>query len=250
MLTELTICNFKSWENTGQMQLAPLTGLFGTNSSGKTGIIQFLLMLKQTVESSDRQLVLYTGDDEKSYVDLGTISDIIYQHHIPGEIGFALTWDLLQNLDIINPIGELKDIKYSIPSLSFKADIKVTDSSIAVRRMTYSFDDKGVNYQYTMEQKTGKESLYELYAQDQRIKRRPGRRWPLPKPIKIYGFPDQISYYKNVTFLPDFVLAFEELFQILNASDRDWKDFEPSFKEIGIDIIFLCPELMTSRELP
>jgi predicted ATP-dependent endonuclease of OLD family len=27
---------------------------FGTNSSGKSSILQFLLMLKQTVESSDR----------------------------------------------------------------------------------------------------------------------------------------------------------------------------------------------------
>ena len=70
MLKKLTIHNFKSWQNTGEMPLASLTGLFGTNSSGKTGIIQLLLMLKQTVESPDRQRVLHTGDD-KTYIDLG-----------------------------------------------------------------------------------------------------------------------------------------------------------------------------------
>ncbi len=56
MLKNLIIHNFKSWQDTGKMSLASLTGLFGTNSSGKTGILQLLLMLKQTVESSDRPL--------------------------------------------------------------------------------------------------------------------------------------------------------------------------------------------------
>ena len=50
MITELRARNFKSWKDTGKLQLAPLTGLFGANSSGKTSILQVLLMLKQTVE--------------------------------------------------------------------------------------------------------------------------------------------------------------------------------------------------------
>ena len=50
MITELSVQNFKSWENTGQLQIAPLTGFFGANSSGKTSIFQTLLMLKQTAE--------------------------------------------------------------------------------------------------------------------------------------------------------------------------------------------------------
>ena len=29
---------------------------------------------------------------------------------------------------------------------------------------------------------------------------------------------------------------------ILNAVDSDWKDFETAFKDIGITIIFLCPD--------
>ena len=43
MITELRARNFKSWEDTGKLQLAPLTGLFGANSSGKTSILQVLL---------------------------------------------------------------------------------------------------------------------------------------------------------------------------------------------------------------
>ena len=52
MITELRARNFKSWQDTSKLQLAPLTGLFGANSSGKTSILQMLLMLKQTVEQS------------------------------------------------------------------------------------------------------------------------------------------------------------------------------------------------------
>ena len=50
MITELRAQNFKSWQDTGTLQFAPLTGFFGANSSGKTSILQVLLMLKQTVE--------------------------------------------------------------------------------------------------------------------------------------------------------------------------------------------------------
>ena len=52
MITELTARNFKSWEDTGKLRFAPLTGLFGANSSGKTSILQVLLMLKQTAGTS------------------------------------------------------------------------------------------------------------------------------------------------------------------------------------------------------
>ncbi len=79
MLTRLRVQNFKSWRDTGDLEIAPLTGLFGTNSSGKTSILQLLLMLKQTVESPDRRRVLHFGD-ERSLVDLGTFFDVVYDH--------------------------------------------------------------------------------------------------------------------------------------------------------------------------
>ena len=46
MITELSVQNFKSWKDTGKRQIAPLTGFFGANSSGKTSLLQTLLMLK------------------------------------------------------------------------------------------------------------------------------------------------------------------------------------------------------------
>ncbi len=90
MITRLRAENFKSWKDTGDLRLAPLTGLFGTNSSGKSSILQVLLMLKQTVESSDQRRVLFLGDDT-SLVDLGTFADVIHNHDesLPLEVGLA-----------------------------------------------------------------------------------------------------------------------------------------------------------------
>jgi len=53
MLTQLQIQNFKGWKDTGLIRMAPITLFFGANSSGKSSIGQFLMLLKQTVESQD-----------------------------------------------------------------------------------------------------------------------------------------------------------------------------------------------------
>ena len=55
MITELRAQNFKSWKDTSKLRFAPITGFFGANSSGKTSILQVLLMLKQTVEQPAKQ---------------------------------------------------------------------------------------------------------------------------------------------------------------------------------------------------
>ena len=91
MITQLQIQNFKSWRDTGPMRFAPLTGFFGANSSGKTSILQFLLLLKQTAVSLDRTQVLHLGD-ERSYVNLGSYTDIIFNHQETNSLNFQLEW--------------------------------------------------------------------------------------------------------------------------------------------------------------
>ena len=63
--------NFKSWRETGPVRLAPLTGFFGANSSGKSSLLQMLLLLKKTTESNDRNLPLETGAMQDDYVNMG-----------------------------------------------------------------------------------------------------------------------------------------------------------------------------------
>lgn len=99
MLTHLTLNNFKIWRSTGQMQLAPLTLVFGTNSSGKSSLIQSLLLLRQTVNSQDPNLDLNFGNpDTGDSVVLGRFPDVLCRHGAATEavkakqIGIEFGW--------------------------------------------------------------------------------------------------------------------------------------------------------------
>lgn len=73
MFKTLQLSNFKAWKDTKKVRLAPVTMLLGTNSSGKSTLLQSLLLLKQTVQSPDRTVHLNLGGDEVN--DLFTFGD-------------------------------------------------------------------------------------------------------------------------------------------------------------------------------
>ena len=73
VLRGLRIENFKAWRDTERVKLAPLTVLFGANSSGKSSINHLLMMLKQTARSPDINSVFDFGDVNAA-VRLGQLS--------------------------------------------------------------------------------------------------------------------------------------------------------------------------------
>jgi predicted ATPase len=211
MIRSLRAENFKPWRDTGALELAPLTGLFGANSSGKTSILQMLLMLKQTVESPDRKQVLRTGD-EYSLVDLGTFSDLIHGHRSDTTLKLEISWDLPEPLKVYDPERERTPL-YTIPRLSFTTSIREEERRPVVESFSYSFDD----HHFGMVRRDGyqkrEKDEYDLCPGDYPARRVAGRAWPLPAPVKCYSFPDEATgYFQNTGFLPDLVLAFEKLF--------------------------------------
>lgn len=92
MLRRIGLSNFKCWKEL-DIELAPITLLFGVNSSGKTAILQSLLMLKQTVASRDPSQHLNFGGSERDYVDLGSYRDLVLEHDEDQPIGMSLGWD-------------------------------------------------------------------------------------------------------------------------------------------------------------
>lgn len=204
MITELRAQNFKSWQDTGPLQLAPLTGLFGANSSGKTSILQVLLMLMQTVESPDRNRVLHLGDD-RDLVDFGTFQDLLYTHKTDLTLQLNLSWKLSK------PLFDSRTPLFPIHNLAFHTEIREENNRILVERFHYAASGNA----FGMEQitKNKKRNQYELIHGDYQVIRNPGRPWNLPPPVKCYDFPDEVNgYYQNLGFLSDFVLAFENLF--------------------------------------
>lgn len=80
MFTRIRLRNFKVWKDTKDISLKPVTVLLGTNSSGKSTLIQSLLLLKQTVQSPDRTVHLNLGGDEvNDLFDFGGFSDVLNQ---------------------------------------------------------------------------------------------------------------------------------------------------------------------------
>lgn len=92
MLKSLEFENFKSWGGRHRLEFGRITGLFGANSSGKSSILQLLLLLKQTVESPDSALVLNFGGGPSDYTDLGSFRDVVTGHKTQQSISYCLNW--------------------------------------------------------------------------------------------------------------------------------------------------------------
>src|SRR3954454_3565595 len=105
MLTKLAFQNFKSWRDTGDVRLAPLNALFSSKRSGKTSVLQMLLLLKQTAESPDRTQVLNLGDD-RSLIDLGTFQDVLFRHDLKNPLQVSMDWSLPRSLEIADPASK------------------------------------------------------------------------------------------------------------------------------------------------
>ena len=99
MLTHLKLENFKIWRSTGPIRLAPITLLLGTNSSGKSSLIQSLLLIRQTVKGDDPNLDLNLGNpDAGDSVTLGQFKDVLCRHGAASEstsatqVGLEFRW--------------------------------------------------------------------------------------------------------------------------------------------------------------
>lgn len=92
MLRRIGLENFKCWREL-DVELAPITLFFGVNSSGKTAILQSLLVLKQTAASRDPNTHLNFGGGPRDYVDLGSYKDLVFRHDEDQPIGMNLSWD-------------------------------------------------------------------------------------------------------------------------------------------------------------
>lgn len=213
MLTSLHLRNFKSWPDTDEIPLRPITGLFGANSSGKTSLLQALLLLKQTSDSSDRGLVFHFGD-KTTPVDLGDFYSVVYGHDVESTLGISMSWRESEPFVVIDTKNDDRQV-VADPNLRFSVTASQTTTARAPRVVV---DDLGYGVgQMTFGMRRRKETKkleYELFRQDTAhfdFVHSVGRPWPLPPPIKSYGFPDQVrAYFQNAGFLADLELALEQ----------------------------------------
>jgi hypothetical protein len=96
MLRSLQIENFKAFGQRTVVPLAPITILFGQNSSGKSSILQCLNLLKQTRENRNGDALLLPRA-ENGLSDLGGFQEMVFDH----DLKRAMTL----RLDVSRPAG-------------------------------------------------------------------------------------------------------------------------------------------------
>ena len=160
MITKMTVKNFKSWKEAREVRFAPITALFGSNSSGKTSLLQLLLMLKQTTESPDRSQVLNLGDD-KGYVELGTYNDIVFGHKGGTPLQWHVAWKLNKDLKIEDPEHK-GSVLFKAGNIGFEASLEQNGSGrVVVDHMSYDFS----SWQFGMKRKSKEKNEYELFSE-------------------------------------------------------------------------------------
>jgi predicted ATPase len=211
MLTSLRIQNFKSWRDTKEMSLAPLTVIFGENSSGKSSLGHLLLALKQTALSADRKRALNLGDSS-TLIDLGTFEDCIHAHDLTQRLSFQIGWTLSERLQVRDFMNRHK--RYAGNRLELNASLIADERDRQPRVCELSYvlreDLKTVLAVWLERTEDGKWD--DPTAVPLQLIRNPGRPWPVEEPEKFYRLTERsIARYQNAGFMTDFALATEAM---------------------------------------
>lgn len=212
MLERLYLENFKAWKKL-DIKLSRVTGLFGTNSSGKSSFLQFLLLLKQTKNATDRGLVLDFGGPVNQLVNLGGYRDVIHSHDQTQRLTWDLSWTLGHKATISDPSKKRTDVLTSDSRLQISSNTNMTGNLVACNSLEYVFG--GFSFSISPKKEGGTE--FQLNAKsssdsDFRFVRNKQRAWALPGPIKTHLFPDQAkTYFQNADFLSLFEAEYESM---------------------------------------
>lgn len=139
MITRWSLGNFKSIGSEVNFPLKPLTLFVGANSSGKSTVIQSILIVAQTVQSSlkDKPLI-FNGP----IVRLGAYEDIVHQGSTSNLIKIGFSIDLDDTSGIVNSILDEEDGIFYLPR---SEDIKSIDIDFLVREASLADESSKLN---------------------------------------------------------------------------------------------------------
>ena len=212
MLTRLRLENFKAWEDTGDVELKPITAFFGTNSSGKSSLIQSLLLLKQTAESSDRGAAFDFGD-ARGYADMGDFASVAHEHQVDRAMKISLDWDGGLPFSVTDPADGRQAARSRQLGFEVSSHAETAEAiyRAVVDQMSYNVGGAvfGVRRTDDMRQR------YDVFSENvhyEFVARSDGPHFPTQPPdVKCYVFPYMARWrYLNAEFLPDLELELEK----------------------------------------
>jgi len=119
---KLSIHNFKTIRELNSLNFDSINIISGINSSGKTSFIQFLLLLKQTLEAlSANPALIFDGN----WVKLGNAENLVYKKDKENSIGFELQFDKEHIKDIFPEILEIEQINIRTTYSFFKNELQL-----------------------------------------------------------------------------------------------------------------------------
>lgn len=87
---KISIYNFKTIRELEGFEIMPFNVISGVNSSGKSSFIQFLLLIKQSLEQNPNNKFLQFNDD---IINLGTFESVVYKKNIETKISSSFIFD-------------------------------------------------------------------------------------------------------------------------------------------------------------
>lgn len=145
MLRELRLTNFRTFEEEITVRLRPITILIGKNSSGKSSIIKFLLMLQQSLDPSATHFLESEGDR----VHLGAFPDLknsktklrALRFRLTGETSDLPTAAEREMMQLLRDAKPRKDP--TTRKVEFRAVLEPVEQRTAVRQETATYTISG-----------------------------------------------------------------------------------------------------------
>lgn len=108
---KLSISRFKSIFELDNFEFKPLTMLTGINSSGKTSLVQSLLLLKQTLESESKEALILDG----KYISASSVHELVFGKDETDLFAFTIELNKadLQQLNVYDE-KRITQIKYKV----------------------------------------------------------------------------------------------------------------------------------------
>jgi predicted ATPase len=201
MIEHLRIQNFKSWRDTKDIRLAPITAFFGSNSSGKTSLLQSILALKQTAASFGRGAFDF-GDErrEQDLVVLGSFQDVVHRHEPERSVSIELNWQI--------PGAARLSPSLNVDAMTYQVEWRIVQGEVVVNDLQY----RAAGVQFDL----GRAELnFPLYKWSLK---RPGHDIPEQSassspPDSCYGIPREFAHTAIDIDLLKFNLHFERLME-------------------------------------
>lgn len=110
----IRVQNLRSLEDTGWVDLKPLTLLIGKNSSGKSTFLRCFPLFRQSIESRIVGPILWAGNYDRQ-VDFGSFQESVSYQNNGNEINFSFQFNsILANQQLFNPKSINKERKFEI----------------------------------------------------------------------------------------------------------------------------------------